>query len=52
MACLDLGGWDTHEEQGTLDGTFNYLLDTLGRGLEALYTDLGDKMQGVSRSSP
>ncbi len=45
VACLDLGGWDTHEEQGTLDGGFNDLLDTLGRGLDALYTDLGEKMQ-------
>ena len=48
MACLDLGGWDTHEEQGTLDGTFNHLLDTLARGLEALYTDLGDTMRRVT----
>ena len=48
VACLDLGGWDTHEGQGTLDGNFNYLLDTLGRGLEALYTDLGDRMQRVT----
>ena len=48
VACLDLGGWDTHEEQGTLDGTFNHLLDTLARGLEALYTDLGDTMRRVT----
>ena len=48
VACLDLGGWDTHEEQGTLDGTFNDLMDTLGRGLEALYTDLGDRMRRVT----
>ncbi len=48
VACLDLGGWDTHEGQGTLDGNFNYLLGTLARGLEAFYTDLGDRMQRVT----
>ncbi len=48
VACVDLGGWDTHENQGTVDGTFNELLDTLGRGLGAFYADLGDHMRGVS----
>ena len=48
VACVDLGGWDTHEAQGTLDGEFNQLLGTLGQGLSALYTDLGDRMGNVS----
>ena len=48
VACVDLGGWDTHENQGTLDGEMNFLLDTLARGLNAFYTDLGDRMQNVS----
>jgi uncharacterized protein (DUF1501 family) len=48
VACVDLGGWDTHEAQGTLDGQFNGLLTTLGRGLAALYADLGEQMQRVS----
>jgi uncharacterized protein (DUF1501 family) len=40
-ATIDLGGWDTHEYQG--DGSGGYfadLLETLGQGLHALYTDL------------
>jgi uncharacterized protein (DUF1501 family) len=48
VACLDLGGWDTHEEQGTLDGVFNALLGTLARGLQAFCTDLADHMPGVT----
>lgn len=48
VATIDFGGWDTHENQGTHDGTFNYLLSTLARGLAALYTDLGDRMRNVT----
>ncbi|MCB0013067.1 MAG: DUF1501 domain-containing protein, partial [Anaerolineales bacterium] len=48
VACLDLGGWDTHEYQGTVDGLFNELLSQLGRGLHALYSDLGERMRRVS----
>lgn len=48
VACLDLGGWDTHENQGTLDGTFNALLSNLANGLAALYADLGEQMNRVS----
>ncbi|NDJ52166.1 MAG: DUF1501 domain-containing protein [Chloroflexi bacterium] len=44
VATLDLGGWDTHENQGTHDGTFSYLLDTLSRSLHAFYADLDDRM--------
>ena len=48
VACLDLGGWDTHEQQGTLDGAFNGLLTTLARGLGAFYTDLDQHMGKVT----
>ncbi len=48
VACLDLGGWDTHENQGTLDGEFNGLMSQLAQGLHALYHDLGDKMRRVT----
>jgi uncharacterized protein (DUF1501 family) len=48
VACIDLGGWDTHENQGTLDGEFNALLSNLADGLAALYADLGEKMNSVS----
>ncbi|MCB8983606.1 MAG: DUF1501 domain-containing protein [Ardenticatenaceae bacterium] len=48
VACIDLGGWDTHENQGTMGGTFAALLDSLGRGLHAFYTDLGEAMRRVT----
>ncbi|MEM9775656.1 MAG: DUF1501 domain-containing protein [Chloroflexota bacterium] len=48
VACLDLGGWDTHEAQGTLDGEFNILMGILGRGLQAFYTDMQDHMGNVT----
>ena len=48
VACLDLGGWDTHEAQGTLDGEFNLLMGILGRGLQAFYTDMQDQMGNVT----
>ncbi len=48
VACLDVGGWDTHEQQGTLDGTFNGLLSVLANGLAAFYADLGDAIQRVT----
>jgi uncharacterized protein (DUF1501 family) len=40
-ATIDLGGWDTHENQGVMPGSYMpVLLDTLARGLAAFYTDL------------
>lgn len=44
VACLDLGGWDTHIAQGGSEGLMAGLLDNLARGLEAFYTDLGDQV--------
>jgi uncharacterized protein (DUF1501 family) len=42
VATVDLGGWDTHENQGANDagGYFSRKIDELARGLHALYTDL------------
>ncbi len=40
VAAVDFGGWDTHEEQGPLDGTMAALLDSLGRALAAFHKDL------------
>lgn len=48
VACVDLGGWDTHENQGTFDGSFEYLLSTLSNGLAAFYQDLSDQMANVT----
>jgi uncharacterized protein (DUF1501 family) len=41
LATVDLGGWDTHQDQGN-DGQGNFagLVTTLSQGLHACYTDL------------
>ncbi|MFN8527868.1 MAG: DUF1501 domain-containing protein [Anaerolineae bacterium] len=49
VATVDLGGWDTHEQQGnTRGGYFAEHLSVLGRGLAAFYADLGDRMRGIT----
>lgn len=48
VACLDLGGWDTHEQQGGPEGQQAQLLAELAQGLAAFYTDLGARMANVS----
>ncbi len=48
VACIDLGGWDTHENQGAREGYFADLLAIYGRGLSAFYTDLGEHMRSVT----
>lgn len=41
VATSDLGGWDTHTDQGdTSTGRLTALLETLAKGLAALYLDL------------
>lgn len=40
VACLDLGGWDTHADQGVDQGKMPGLLSTLAAGLSAFYTDM------------
>lgn len=47
VASIDLGGWDTHEDQGVLDGDLNNALSVLGQGLSAFYTDLGERMNRI-----
>ena len=48
VACLDLGGWDTHFFQGTLGGLQSGLIDTLARGLSAFDADLKDQRKRVT----
>ena len=38
--AIDLGGWDTHDNQGAIDGWMSTLMTTLSDGLAAFYTDL------------
>ncbi len=48
VACIDIGGWDTHENQGTLDGEFAGLLTNLSHGLSAFYADVQKQMGRVT----
>ena len=43
VACLDVGGWDTHIAQGGTAGAMARLLHDLASGLAALYADLRDR---------
>ena len=40
VACLDVGGWDTHIAQGGSEGLMAGLLHNLAQGLHAFYLDL------------
>jgi uncharacterized protein (DUF1501 family) len=42
IAFADIGGWDTHANQGGVTGQLPQRLTELARGLRALYDDLGD----------
>ncbi len=48
VATVDLGGWDTHENQGTHDGYFRDQLGVFAQGLSAFYADLRDHMPNVT----
>lgn len=40
VACADIGDWDTHADQGGVQGQLASHLKEFGDGLRALYTDL------------
>jgi uncharacterized protein (DUF1501 family) len=44
VAFAELGGWDTHVNQGNAMGQLAQRLDDFSRGLAALARDLGDRM--------
>jgi uncharacterized protein (DUF1501 family) len=48
IACIDIGGWDTHNHEGGLDGELPTLLGELAGGVAALYHDLGDLAKRVT----
>jgi uncharacterized protein (DUF1501 family) len=48
VACVDIGGWDTHDYQGGADGAMAGLLAEMGGGLAAFYADLHDRMANVT----
>ncbi len=44
VAFADVGGWDTHVNQGGAQGQLANRLDDFARSIAALVTDLGDRM--------
>lgn len=48
VACVDLGGWDTHIAQGGATGWMAGLLAELAGGLAALYNDLADQTERLT----
>ncbi len=49
IAALDIGGWDTHANQGSTEqGAMPTRLTELAGGLAAFYHDLGERMQRVT----
>jgi uncharacterized protein (DUF1501 family) len=47
VAFTDVGGWDTHANQGNARGQLANRLQDFGQGITALYNDLGDRMRNV-----
>jgi uncharacterized protein (DUF1501 family) len=49
IATLDLGGWDTHENQGTTAGVYGSLVTELAQGMRALWHDLDEAPSRIGR---
>jgi uncharacterized protein (DUF1501 family) len=47
VAFTDIGGWDTHVNEGSSRGQLSNLLQQFSSGIAALYTDLGQRMDDV-----
>ena len=47
VAFADVGGWDTHVNQGGPTGLLAARLDDFSRSIAAFVTDLGDRLQDV-----
>ncbi|HXI23038.1 MAG TPA: DUF1501 domain-containing protein [Pyrinomonadaceae bacterium] len=47
VAFTDIGGWDTHVNEGNQQGQLSNLLRQFSNAIAALYTDLGQRMDDV-----
>jgi uncharacterized protein (DUF1501 family) len=47
IAFTDIGGWDTHVNEGNARGQLGNLLQQFSAGIAALYQDLGQRMDDV-----
>jgi uncharacterized protein (DUF1501 family) len=45
IAFAEIGGWDTHVNQGSVRGQLANRLDDFARGIAALAADLGDRLE-------
>lgn len=48
VACVDVGGWDTHVAQGGSSGPMAALLADLAGGLAAFHADLADRLDRLT----
>ncbi len=48
VACADIGGWDTHVQQGGADGNMPRLMDDFAKSVAAFYADLQDQMKRIT----
>ena len=48
VACIDIGGWDTHSAEGAVDGELPRLLNELSAGLAAFYADMGARAKKLT----
>ncbi|MBI5303800.1 MAG: DUF1501 domain-containing protein [Chloroflexi bacterium] len=48
VACADLGGWDTHVQQGNATGQQAQLAEELSQSIAAFYTDMRDQMKQIT----
>jgi uncharacterized protein (DUF1501 family) len=48
VATIGMGGWDTHENQGTRNGYLNGHLNELAKAMAAFFDDLGAKAADVT----
>lgn len=46
-AFADIGGWDTHQNQGNVDGQLAGRLKEFSQGLAAFWTDMGDQAENI-----
>jgi uncharacterized protein (DUF1501 family) len=47
VAFTDVGGWDTHVNEGNQQGQLSNLLRQFSNAIEALYADLGQRMDDI-----
>ena len=47
VACIEMGGWDNHIQEGTIYGDLSRQLDELVQGITAFVSDLGSRMEHV-----